>query len=670
MWRVLLVDDERSIRNTLGSFLQAEGYSVSTASEYDEALDMFSSGEFDLVVSDIVLGRSSGVDLLHAVRNTSPDCPVILITGNPSLDSATDGLRLGAFDYLQKPVLKAPFLEVTRRALQVRALQQRNKLLEQEIRQHKERLEEKVIAQTHDLRRTNEALRKSEGRYRTLISTIPEIIAELDLNLNIVWMNEVGLSFFGETIVGTSVTKTVAKADEIEMLRQKVRELFGSTTEVASIELTHLDVKGHERKIEWTCKLLKDVISNTVGIFCTGRDITEKQKLEERVRSTSRLEAIGQLAGGVAHDFNNILSAILAQANLLRSGRLGANVLIESAKVIEVAVQHAQSLTTKLLGFARGNKRVEELVDLHSIVRDTISLLDRTIDKRISIRTDFGATHSIVRGDPSQLHQVVLNLAVNSKDAIANLDFNQRREMQIGFATSEVVFKSKKVDQFGELGEGKYIKFSVSDTGCGILPEDLHKIYEPFFSTKDPGKGTGLGLALVYSIVKGHSGAVEVESAVGTGTTFSVYLPLTEEIAPTVHERDEEKLYTGSGSVLVVDDEPMVRDSNRQLLTLLGYEVQVAESGDAAVEFLSQNPDKVSVVLLDMMMPGMSTIEAFHLIRKASPRSSIVLTSGYGLTETATELIKLGALGMVQKPFSLSAISKVISDAMTRADRT
>lgn len=665
MWRILVVDDEKSIRTTLGSFLSAEGYAVETAAQYDEAIDLFSNNEYDLVVSDIILGSRNGVELLHAVKQSAPECPVILITGNPSLDTATDGLRRGAFDYLQKPVQKRPFLEVAKRALDFRALQRRNKLLEQELKQHRERLEEKVITQTYDLRRTNEALRKSEERYRTLVATIPEIIAELDLKLNILWLNEVGQEFFGHNVIAQPFIDCTLSPEDYSFFDSSVSRLLSGEKDLITIECMHTNRSAEQRCIEWTCKLLKDLVSNTVGIFCTGRDITEKQKLEEQIHRSSRLQAIGQLSGGVAHDFNNILAAILAQANLLSSWDVGPDKVRESAKFVEAAVRRAQDLTSKLLGFARGGKRADMPVDLHECVRDTIALIDRTIDKRIVVQDELGAKLSVVKGDASQLHQVILNLAVNARDAIIAKPWQGPEPARICFR-SETVNVSNHLQRDRELNGASYIKLSVIDSGSGISADVKQHMFEPFFTTKEHGKGTGLGLSLVQTIVKEHHGFIEVSSELGIGSSFDIYLPLFEDKAITRVDEDQVSITKGCGEILVVDDEELVRRSNQQLLCLLGYEVYTAVSGLDALQVLKQRQGKISAVILDVMMPGISAAECFKELRKISPNIPVILTSGYGLTSETQEIIKSGAQAMLQKPFSLGALSGTVARALAK----
>ncbi|MDX9973037.1 MAG: CHASE4 domain-containing protein [FCB group bacterium] len=389
----------------------------------------------------------------------------------------------------------------------------------------------------------------------------------------------------------------------------------------------------------------------------------ERKRLEEQLHHSQKMEAIGQLAGGVAHDFNNLLGGILGYASLLRLEASSNPVVNEAAQTIEQAAERAADLTRQLLGFARRGKFQNVVVNLHDTVKEVAHLLDRTLDKNIRIVQDFHVGNANVMGDPNQLQQVLVNLALNARDAMpdgGDLTFE-----------SCLMDKETVASEIGPDFPGQpFVVISVSDQGCGILPEHVDRIFEPFFTTKEQGKGTGMGLAMVYGIVKNHGGTVQVQSQVGHGTAFRIWLPaapanpMTDAPSPNV-----EAPRTGSAHILLVDDEAIIRNMGSTVLSRLGYSVITVDGGHEAVEYYREHGAKVDLVILDMVMPEMGGHECFRALQSLNPKVRAILSSGYGINGKASEMLGEGMLGFIQKPYRVTELSIAVARALETEKR-
>lgn len=392
--------------------------------------------------------------------------------------------------------------------------------------------------------------------------------------------------------------------------------------------------------------------NNIAGVVLILHDITERKSMQVMLAQTRRLEAIGQLAGGVAHDFNNILTGISGYAEMLALQLSEQPKLQSSAIRIQQACRRAAELTRQLLSFARKGKVISSPIDCHATLDTVLGLLERTLDKNIALRRRYDAGSSVIVGDPAQLENVFLNLGINGADAMPGGG-------RLVFTTENVEFSAPFLCEFGEtLDPGHYLCVGVEDTGHGIPPESLQLIFEPFYTTKEAGKGTGLGLAAVYGAMKEHGGGIRLSSEVGKGTIFKLYFPVEEGAVLT----DLEQVSHGSGreTLLIIDDEQLILTSANGLLTELGYTVLLARSGERGLVVYERYRDAIDLVLLDMIMPEMDGAECSRRLKKINPEVKIVICSGFPKASRFKDIDKLGVNGFLQKPFTGADVSRVV----------
>ncbi len=381
----------------------------------------------------------------------------------------------------------------------------------------------------------------------------------------------------------------------------------------------------------------------------------QKNKLESQLQQTQKMEAIGILAGGIAHDFNNMLGGIMGAAELLGYHLPNDAKAKQLHQTILDSTTRAADLTKQLLAFSRQSVKATTTVNLHGVIQEIVALTKRTLNKQIIIEANLRAKTSCVMGDPSLLHNALLNLCINASQAMPEggiLRLNtQNTWVDEDYGTSS--FK---------LQPGQYIEVEVQDNGCGIAQEHLGYIFEPFFTTKEQGKGTGLGLSSVYGTVQQHSGAINVYSELGKGTSFLILLPICE---------DAEKVLTnfvdikkGSGCILVVDDEVIMRSTAKAILESLGYEVLMAEDGEKALEIYKREKGRIDLVLLDMIMPVMNGKVCFKKLRKYDPQARVMLSSGFSTEDDLQEMRRSGLKGFIRKPYLISTLSRSIFEAL------
>lgn len=516
--------------------------------------------------------------------------------------------------------------------------------------------------------KAQKTLAESEENYRLLAEHITDIIWKCDLHLHPIYVSPSSLNVLGYTQeeLVTIALKNLFSPHSLEKLISRTQEdkqwSFTSGLPVPEhlLELEMIHKSGHTVSCEIHFRMYVDDDKQPVGYVGVTRDISqrreqesEKAMLEAQLFQARKMEAIGSLAGGVAHDFNNLLTGIMGYSTLLESrSDVGPDVKKASA-VITSAAERGRRLTQNLLGFARKGKFENKALNFSAVVSEVTTLLKQTTDPSIQINWDTESEPCFVFGDPDQLHLVVMNLVVNAKDS---------------FSDGGTVNLSTRIAEPAEnrgANKQQQLVFSVSDNGPGIPEEIKHRIFEPFYTTKEQGQGTGLGLATVYGIVEHHGGSIHVDSELGKGSVFSVRLPLVDpELSPA--EESVHDLQSGSGNILVVDDDDDVRDAVVFILQSLGYKTSLARNGQEALATYRDNYSEIDIVLLDWRMPGMNGKECFLKLRSINPEVVAILTTGFGQEGMAQELLEDGIQGFIRKPYRTHELADVIASAMRK----
>jgi len=380
----------------------------------------------------------------------------------------------------------------------------------------------------------------------------------------------------------------------------------------------------------------------------------ERKALEKQLQNAQKMEAIGTLAGGIAHDFNNLLAGIQGRVSLMLMGKDSVYADFAHLKEIDAYIDSAAGLTRQLLAFAKGGKYEVTPTDLNELIKNQNRMFGRT-RKEIIIHGTYEKNLWSVEVDRGQLEQVILNLYVNAWQAMDTGG-------EIYVETQNVMFDADCTRPHG-VTFGKYVKLSVTDTGVGMDNAVQEKIFDPFFTTKEMGRGTGLGLASTYGIIKNHGGFIEVESKKGRGSTFTIYLPVSEK--EIIHEKElAEDLLRGSETILFVDDEEILTKFAEELLGGLGYKVLIAGGGKEALEIYEENKDRIDMVLLDMVMPGISGAATYDSLKSLDPDVKVLLSSGYSIDGQAVAIMERGCNGFIQKPFKIKQLSQKLREIL------
>ena len=746
---VLLVEDNpgdaRLIQELLSDAKMA-CFEIEVVERLSDSLEALSERRFDVVLLDLSLPDSSGLDTLKKVLSSTQQVAIIILTALSDEDLAVEAMRKGAQDYLVKGHVD-------------------------------EHLLSRAIRYAIERRRAEEALRQSEEKYRTILDSVEEGYFEVDLAGKLTFFNDslskmtgsskdelMGVNYhqytdsenaesvyqvfnkvyrtgepakgfdweitvkdgskkhidvsvslirdsegqpigfrgimrdvtarkkmeaellqtrdFIQNILDSSidgitttdlhgtVTYTTPKVKHIlgyeqaERIGKKVSIIYGNGIQDAKTIMKELTAKGelreHEMKFirkdgEWidinlSASLLKDEKGEVIGTLGIYRDITVKNRLEAELAQAQRMEALGTLAGGIAHNFNNLLMGIQGNASLMLLTKTSSDPDYERLKNIEKAVQNGSRLTRQLLGYAREGRYEIRPISLNQVVEETSNTF-ATTKKEITVHQDLAKELYRIKADQGQIEQVLLNLYVNAADAMPGGG-------DLFLKTINVTHKDMNNRAY-RAKPGNYLLLTVRDTGTGMDKKTKERIFDPFFTTKGLAKGTGLGLASVYGIVKAHGGYIDVDSKKGQGTTFEIYLPATEKkIEKPLKSAGH--IVEGKGTILLVDDEEMVLDVGVQLLKSLGYSVLEAKGGREAVELYRENKDRIDMVLLDMIMPDMSGGATYDKLKKIDPDIKVLLSSGYDIDGKAREILERGCNAFIQKPFNMKELSQEV----------
>ncbi|MBI5844964.1 MAG: response regulator [Deltaproteobacteria bacterium] len=776
MARILVVDDEKSIRFTLASFLKKEGYEVDTAQDAESALELLGENIYDVVLTDIVMPRISGVDLLKAIRSLSPTARVIMMTGAPSLDTVKDSLLSGAFEYLYKPFSKETVLETVQKAVTDKKEGDEKEILEAQKEQKAYQMSEMLTQKTR-------ALRESEDRYRVLVEASPDGIALWDHDGGILFVNSQALAMGGYEseldvlgsqgflwIAPESRGRALADVEELrrsravltreyEMIRsdgsryrvearftlvpsqeeengnilfifqditrrhESIRRLLllGRALDQALDGVAVTDLSGRivfanrawaqmhqwpENRVEgshlsdfasseayademspflerlskegrsealvkhstraggeflsrMSASIVEDESGGPLAWTITAQDLSEEMKMQDQLRKAQKMEAIGTLSAGIAHDFNNILCSIIGYADLVLPRLTPGSSVHGNVKAILNAGNRARDLVQQMLSSTRRTEKGRAVIEMQPIVKEVVKFIRSGLPSTIEIETNL-QTRARIMADPTQIHQVVMNLCTNAGHAMAEKGGVLSVDL-VEVAVTEEKARAKNIEP------GRYAALIIADTGVGIEQSVVDRIFDPYFTTKEVGQGTGLGLAIVRGIVEGVNGSISVESEVGRGTSFTVLFRVEkgEGAAPVVVEATP--MPRGSESILFVDDDPLISALIRQTFTGLGYRVQAETDPLKALKAFTEKPEAYDMVITDMTMPHLTGDELALRVMTIKPSMPVVICTGYQDRVASDDLVAMGIKEFVFKPLDLHHFTNLVRRLLDEA---
>ena len=634
--RILYIDDYELDRELVKDALEKEhgGFEVTEVSNKQEFETLLKNCEFDVVLSDFNIAGFDGLQVLEAVQAHDPSLPVIIVTGTGSEEIAVMALKQGASDY----VIKRP-KHIRRLPQTIFAAIEKQTLRDQS-------------------RKTENSLKESEEKYRKIFENIFVGIYQVAIDGKFIFANKKMVEMFGyssykelEAIGG--ITELYARPEERQ---KKIDEIIKKGFIIDEIEFMRKDGKSI-----W-CRINSRKTTNKKGLIVLEgllEDVTEIRNMRIQLQQAQRVEAIGTLAGGIAHDFNNILSSVIGYTELALDAVGGNTVLAGYLKEVYTAGHRAKNLIKQILTFARQSDKEIKPVQISVIVKETLKFLRSSIPTTIEIRHNI-ESNSLIMGDSTQIHQILMNLCTNAFQAM------EENGGVLNIGLTDVRLDADFTKQYEDFNPGDYLKLSVSDTGSGISPEIMSSIFEPYFTTKATGDGTGVGLATVNGIVKKYGGEIIVESEIEKGSTFSVYLPVTRK--PTeAKPYNGEAFPAGNKSILVVDDEVPVARMFCGLLKSLGYSVAMSTSSIEALALFRTKPNDFDLVITDMTMPNMTGDRLAIELMKIRPDIPVILCTGYNKKISDESASEMGIKAFVYKPIVKADLAKTVRKVLDEA---
>ncbi len=644
--RILVVDDEANDRQLLEVLLAAEGFTIMTASSGAEALSIIAQTPPDLILLDVMMPDMDGYQVAEAIKSDRSilPIPIVMITVLDDREAMMRALAVGVEDFLIKPVHRAELY-----------MRVRNLLRLKEYGDHQGRysqlLEREVDSRTI-------ALSASEQRYRALFENAKDAIAVLTPDgivreMNRRWEEIVGAP--RAQLLGRHVRDFAAKG-KADVNSESYEQMLASDGAV-SAPLSIATADGTRLLLEFSHATIE--VSGETLVLAIGRDVTEKEQLEEQLRQSQKLEVIGQLAGGVAHDFNNILTAILGFCELLLLELEPTHVGRTDVFEIKSAGERAAGLTRQLLAFSRKQILQANVLDINGVIKGMEPMLRRLIAAHIDLVVSLQREIDAIKIDPTQLEQIVINLVVNAADAMP-------RGGKLTVETSNVRLDEHYRGHHLPVTPGDYVLLAVSDTGIGMDEATSRRMFEPFFTTKELGKGTGLGLATVYGIVKQSGGDIWVYSEPGHGSAFKIYLP-----AVTARLSAAAKVVTapetaprGSETILVVEDDEAVRRLARLILERAGYRIIDAENPKEAVRVADRFGERIDLLLSDLIMPESDGAPLIDRLTKVHPDLRVLYISGYADEAVVRHGVIVEGTPFLQKPFTPLGLSGKVREVL------
>ena len=596
--------------------------------EFDAAL---SGSRPHLILSDFTLPCYSGTEALAFAKKHYPEVPYIFVSGTIGEERAVDSLKGGATDYVLKHNLsRLPA-----------AVEQATRVARESVRR----------------RQAEVALRESETRFREMAENIRDVFwISSPEGTHLLYVSPGYAHIWGRSVAELHEQPDVWVSSIVDEERDRVLKALATLAQGGEVRIEYR-IRRPDGAVRWVETRAYPSVDSGGAAHAVGvsADITERKLLQQQLLQAQKMEAIGQLAGGIAHDFNNLLTVINGYASLTLASENTPENIKKPLEHIHAAGERAANLTRQLLVFSRKQAMQFRAVDLNQAIEESTRMLARLIGEQIELHLQLDSSLPQVEADTGMIEQVLMNLVVNARDAMP-----QGGRLLITTESLEISVAESKASPGKR--PGHFVRLSVSDTGGGIAPEILPKIFEPFFTTKGIGKGTGLGLAMVFGIVENHHGWIHTESRVGEGTIFRIYLPVAS--VPASGEQgpvDEENAGRGTEMILLVEDDAPVRELTLTVLQNYGYTVLMASTGMEGLEVWKRNRGRINLLLTDIVMPdGMTGLELAKLLRAADPTLKVICMSGYNQEVMGRQASATGNMEFIQKPCAPQTLARLV----------
>ena len=667
--RVLVVEDSEDDVLLLTRYLQQGGYDpeverVDTAEAMERAL---AGRTWDLVICDYAMPRFTVFGALGLIKERGDDLPFIVVSGAIGEETAVACMKAGAHDYVMKdnltrliPAIKRELAEAEIRRERTRAQEKLRKAhaeLERRVDERTAELvrkNEQLLAEISERERAQQALRESEARFRQIYDKVPLMIHSIDRegqisNVNRKWLSEMGYS--AEEVLGRTFD-SILPPDVRSTVQSMLSHLWNDGAEV-DVDTRLIKKDGTIFDALLNSTVLVDPTDGPVTLSVI-QDVTDRNRMEDRLRQAQKMEAIGTLAGGIAHDFNNILYAIVGFVELaledLPPDARGAENLREALE----AADRARHVVHQILAFSRQSEQDRKPIQIGPVVTEVMRLLRASLPSTIELHHRTEQDLGLILADPTQIHQILMNLCANSFHSMR--DHGGTLDIKLDKASLDADF----FERHPHVSPGRHVRLSVRDTGSGIAADSIHRIFEPYFTTKPAGEGTGLGLSVVHGIVKSCGGAIEVHSEPGEGTLFELYFPVFGDREERREEPGEQPVSAGSERILLVDDELAIVQLGQQLLEGMGYEVVTRTSSVEALELFKVKPDLFDLIITDMTMPGMTGKDLARRMLQIRPGIPIILCTGFSSQIDEAKAQQIGIKAFAMKPLLMRDIAKLI----------